>query len=160
MKWRTKSHPWHDDNKYWGEHLIWWDGLQTDRTMQDFRRFVRDLIRLRRAHPALRGAGVAVPQVHERDRVITMHRWMEGEGRDIVVVASFAEKTRPYPVALPWPGTWSEIFNSDFYDHLPNPVVAGNGGVVQAGWNAHSHYPYLAEVILPANAVIVLSGGD
>jgi 1,4-alpha-glucan branching enzyme len=149
--------PWHDDNKHWGEYLVWWDGLQTDRSMRDFRRFVRDLVGLRRAHPALRGDGVAIPQVHEGDRVITMHRWVEGEGRDIVIAASFAEETRRHPVALPWPGRWAEVFNSDAYDHFPNPMVAGNGGSVEAGWRGGDAYPFVADVVLPANAAIVLA---
>lgn len=149
--------PWHDDNKYWGQHLIWWEGLNTDRAMQDFRRFMRDLINLRRSFPGLRGDGIAIPQVHERDRVITMHRWVIHEGHDIIVVASMAEATRRYPIPLPWPGTWREVFNSDFYDQFPNPCVAGNGGAVQAAWRGGQSYAYSAEVVLPANGAIVLA---
>jgi 1,4-alpha-glucan branching enzyme len=95
--------PWHDDVAHWGQFLIWWNGLAgADRHMADFRRCVADLIGLRNAQPALRGEGVRVPQVHERDRVLVLHRWVEGEGRDVVLVASLNESALDgYPVELP-----------------------------------------------------------
>jgi 1,4-alpha-glucan branching enzyme len=152
--------PWHDDVENWSRFLIWWDGLASDRTMQDFLRFTRDLLRLRRAEPALSGEGIRVSQVHENDRVIALHRWVEGEGRDVVVVASFNEATHfGYPVELPWPGRWREVFNSDYYDHFPNDRVAGNGGGVQADRPGGPTYPFAAAMTIPANGAIVLARG-
>jgi 1,4-alpha-glucan branching enzyme len=149
--------PWHDDVVHWGQFLIWWDGLGIDREMRDFLRFTADLIHLRRAYPALRGEGIRVPQVHNVDRIIVMHRWVEGEGRDAVVVASFNEATlRDYPIELPRAGSWNEAFNSDFYDHFPNPSVVGNGGHVDAAEGRGRVYPAIARLTIPANGAIVL----
>src|SRR5262249_922453 len=121
--------PWHDDVANWSQFLIWWDGLEADAPIPDFLPFTGDLLPLRPALPALRGEGVRVPQLHNADRVLVLHRWVEAEGRDAVVIASFNEATlEGYPVELPWPGGWREVFNSDYYDHFPNPLVAGNGG--------------------------------
>src|SRR5262249_35670488 len=128
--------------------------------MADFHRFTTDLVRLRRAQPALRGEGIRVPQLHEADRVLVMHRWVEGEGRDVVVVASLNEATlEGYGVELPGPGEWREVFNSDVYDGFPNPQVAGNGGRVWADDFAGGTYPARARMRLPANGAIVLARG-
>jgi 1,4-alpha-glucan branching enzyme len=149
--------PWHDDVVHWGQFLIWWDGLGSDGAMRGFHRFTRDLVHLRRALPALRGDGVRVPQVHNVDRIIVMHRWVEGEGRDAVVVASFNETPlRDYPIELPWPGTWTEAFNSDFYDFFPNAFVIGNGGTVHADAARGRIYPATARMTIPANGALVL----
>ncbi|MCW2240556.1 alpha amylase C-terminal domain-containing protein [Azospirillum canadense] len=148
--------PWHDDVRFWSQFLIWWDGLAQDRVMADFLRFTRDLVHLRRRHPALQGEGVRIPQVHEQDRVIAMHRWVNGEGKDIVVVASLNENTlEDYRIDLPWPGRWHEIFNSDFYDDFPNPAVIGNAGSVQANAPPGATYPHTARVRIPANGALV-----
>jgi 1,4-alpha-glucan branching enzyme len=142
---------------HWGQFLIWWDGFGADGAMRDFHRFTGDLVHLRRALPALRGEGVRVPQIHNVDRIIVMHRWVEGEGRDAVVVASFNETLlRDYPIELPWPGGWAEVFNSDFYDFFPNPSVVGNGGAVQAAAERGLVYPATARLTIPANGALVL----
>jgi 1,4-alpha-glucan branching enzyme len=66
-----------------------------------------------------------------------VHRWLEGKGRDLLVVASLNETTLDgYPVDLPWPGRLQEVFNSDVYDHFSNPWAAGNGGSVFADGSA------------------------
>ena len=62
-----------------------------DRAMSDFLRFMTDLIHLRRAQPALRGSGVRVTRANNFERVIILHRWIEGEGKDVVVIASLDE---------------------------------------------------------------------
>jgi 1,4-alpha-glucan branching enzyme len=126
--------------------------------MQDFRRFVQDLVRLRRRYPALSGEGIRVPQVRERDRVIVMHRWVEGEGRDVVVVASLNESTlEACSVDMPGPGEWREVFNSDVYDHFPNPWAAGNAGLVRADGPPGSVYPHTARMRIPANGALVFT---
>jgi 1,4-alpha-glucan branching enzyme len=150
--------PWHDDIRFWSQFLVWWDGLSSDRAMQDFLRFVKDLVHLRRRYPALRGEGIRVSQVHEQDRIIVMHRWVEGEGRDAVVVASLNETTlEGYPVELPDPGRWHEVFNSDLYDHFPNPWVAGNGGGIDADGAAGRTYLQTARIRIAANSAIVFA---
>lgn len=155
--------PWSDDVENWPQFLIAWDWLSGDdryRHRRDFHRFVTDLVHLRRAAPALRGEGVHVPQVHNLDRVIVVHRWVEGEGRDLIVVASLNEATLDgYPVEMPWPGPWREVFNSDLYDHFPNPWVTGNGGVIAADGPAGRNYPFTARVRLPANGALIFARG-
>ena len=87
------------EDKYWTdwpgrpELLIWWDGLEgKDRHMADQHRFTRELMWLRRKHPALRGEGLNVFHVHNENRVIAIHRWLPGVGRDVIVVASLNER--------------------------------------------------------------------
>jgi 1,4-alpha-glucan branching enzyme len=126
--------------------------------MRDFQRFVRDLVWVRRSRPALCGEGSHVSQVHNDDRVIVMHRWVEGAGRDVVVVASLNERTLDgYLVDLPRPGQWQEIFNSDYYDHFPNDQVVGNGGTVSADQSGRYGYPFAARIRLPANGALILA---
>lgn len=150
--------PWSDDYENWSEYLIWWAGLSQDPSMRDFHQFVRDLVWLRRSRPALHGDGVRVSQVHNGDRIIAVHRWMEGQGQDVVVVASFNESTQHgYRVDLPWPGAWHEVFNSDYYDHYPNPLAAGNGGRVDADAPGQHGYPYAAQLTIPANGAVILA---
>lgn len=56
--------------------------------MVNFHRLMEDLIRLRCSQPALRGERLNVFHRHNANRVIAFHRWLEGAGRDVVVVAS------------------------------------------------------------------------
>ncbi len=74
------------------ELMIWWDGLDgADRHMADFHQSTRELILLRRRHPALRDEPIIVYSVD--DRVLAFHRWVPGAGRDVVVVCSLYEHT-------------------------------------------------------------------
>jgi 1,4-alpha-glucan branching enzyme len=153
-----EARPWHDDIRFWSQFLIGWGEVEHVRARRDFLRFVQDLVALRRHHPALAAEGVRVPQVHERDRVLVLHRWVEGEGRDVVVVASLNEQAlEHYPVTLPWPGEWREVFNSDVYDPFPNVAPVGNFGAVHADPAAGFAYPFAARMRLPANGVLVLA---
>jgi 1,4-alpha-glucan branching enzyme len=116
-------------------NLVWWDGLNTgaDPAMVNHLRFTQDLVRLRWNHPALREDNVNPFHVHNLNRVIAFHRWIEGTGQDVVVVATLAESTwYDYAVGFPSPGRWTEVFNSDVYDNWVNPIVAGNGGGIVA----------------------------
>ena len=49
--------------------------------------FVRELIALRRRHPGLRADGANPFHAHDDTRILAVHRWVEGVGRDVVVVA-------------------------------------------------------------------------
>jgi 1,4-alpha-glucan branching enzyme len=85
--------------------LIFWDGLRTDRAMQDYLRCTQDLVWLRCRHPALCGEAVQVFDVHNDYRVIAFQRWLEGLGHDVVVVASLNESTfLSYRVGFPGRG--------------------------------------------------------
>lgn len=150
---------WSDNPDNAADSLLWWDGLIADRAMRDQLACVRDLIALRRHEPALCGDAISVHHVHNGNRVIAFHRWLKGEGRDVVVVASLNETSlRDYRIGFPHPGYWREIFNSDYYDNLPNPQTAGNGGGVQAIKGPIHGLEYSAAIVLPANGVLVFGG--
>jgi 1,4-alpha-glucan branching enzyme len=151
---------WSDD-PHRADRLIWWDGLDgADRHMGDFHRFTRDLIRLRHDQPALRADPITVYPDDERNRVLAFHRWVPGEGHDVVVVASLAEWTfydHAYALGFPRPGHWHEIFNSDRYDHFANPWVQGNPRGVDAGGPPLHGMPHSAGTTIPANSVLVFA---
>jgi 1,4-alpha-glucan branching enzyme len=149
---------WSDSPDYFADSLIWWDGLGVDRHMSDHLHFVRDLIALRRSHRALTSDSIRVFHVHNDNRVLAFHRWVEGEGDDVVVVANFREETAfSYSLGFPRLGTWFEIFNSDVYENYPNPIAFGNQGrVVVTGPPMHG-FGQSAQVVLPANSILVFS---
>ena len=149
---------WNDSPQYGG--LIFWDGLAApgESSMRDFLRCVGDLVHLRRSQPALRIGGVRVSRMQNFERVLAMHRWVEGEGDDVVVVASFDERPKHgYAVGLPFGGAWREAFNSDVYDIFPNPTPTGNGGWVEASGPPLDGFPASATLTLPANGALVLT---
>jgi 1,4-alpha-glucan branching enzyme len=145
-----------------GPNLLSWNGLEdaVDSSRRDHLRFTKDLIRLRRDLPALRGDNVRAFYCSDHDRVIAFQRWREGSGDDVIVVASFAETTwRGYEIGFPYPGLWRERFNSDVYDHFVNPQVVGNGGsIVAAGTGLHG-FIASAPIVIPANGVVVFTRG-
>ncbi|MDI6100113.1 alpha amylase C-terminal domain-containing protein [Actinoplanes sp. NEAU-A12] len=153
------------EDKLWSDspgrsdRLIWWDGaFSDDRHMADFLRFSRDVIGLRRSLPALRSEGLNVFSADEDNRLLAFHRWVPGEGRDVVVVLTLSERTlHGYRLGLPRPGRWREVFNSDYYDHFPNPRVAGNAGAVVAAGPAMHGLDQSAVLTVPANGLLVLS---
>ncbi len=106
--------------------------------------------------------------MHNDARVLAFHRWVEGVGRDLVVVASLAESTyRDYPLPFPAGGEWREVFNSDAYDSLPedggyNPNPAGNAGAIVADGPPRAGSPTSASIVIPANGLLVFArdGGD
>jgi 1,4-alpha-glucan branching enzyme len=102
---------WSDDRSANG--LIWWDGLDDPNpAMRDFLRCVTDLVQLRRNQPALRAAGIRVSRVQNYDRIIVLHRWVEWEGHDVIIVASLDEEPKHgYAIGLPFAGAWDELFN-------------------------------------------------
>ena len=76
----------------------------------------------------------------------------------MIVVATLAESTWfNYSIGFPFPGRWAEVFNSDVYDNFVNPIVAGNdGGVTASGGPLHG-FQASAEVVIPANGVVVFA---
>jgi len=153
------------EDKLWSDSrdaatLVWWDGLTAtaDPAMRDFLRCVTDLIVLRRTRPALRANGARVSRANDFERVIVLHRWIEGSGQDVVMVASFDESPKHgYWIGLPYAGIWQEVWNSDYYDAFPNASAVGNGGSVQAWGGPLDGFAASAPVTLPANGVIVLA---
>jgi 1,4-alpha-glucan branching enzyme len=141
-------------------HLIGWSGLNTgsDKTMVDHLRFTQDLIRLRWNQPALRGENVNAFHVHDQNRVMAFHRWLDGTGDDVIVVATLSETTwYDYAIGFPYPGPWSEVFNSDVYDNWVNPMVAGNGGGISASGGPLHGFQASANVVIPANGLVVFA---
>jgi 1,4-alpha-glucan branching enzyme len=147
--------------------LIGWAGLAPDpnqggrphdKAMADHLRFTQDLAWLRRRQPALRGEPIHVFHVHNDNRVLAFHRWLDGVGRDVVVVASLNEATfYGYGLGFPGPGTWLEVFNGDVYDNYVNPAVAGNGGSVSADGPPMHDLPCSATIVIPANGLLVFA---
>ena len=141
-------------------NLIGWGGLssQTDPAMRDHLRFTQDLIRLRWNQPALRSDNVNVFHADSQNRVIAFHRWLEGIGKDVIVVATLAESTwYNYAIGFPSSGPWLEVFNSDVYDNWVNPVVAGNGGEISASGGPLHGFNASANIVIPANGVVVFA---
>jgi len=143
------------------ELLIWWEGLEgKDKAMSDQHRFTRDMIWLRRKHPALRGEGLNVFHVYNDNRVIAFHRWLPGIGRDVIVVASLNENTfynYSYRIGFPAGGHWQEVFNSDIYDEFFNPNAQGNPGGITADGLSCDGLPTSAGITLPANSILVFA---
>jgi 1,4-alpha-glucan branching enzyme len=152
------------ESRFWAddplnrEHQLDWAVLVTDRAMGDHFRFTRELISLRRSQPAFTRGRVNVFHVHRENRVLAFHRWIEGEGRDVVVVASLNESTwNGYEIGFPAAGHWTERFNSDVYDHWVNPAVAGNAGGIEAHGAARHGMPHSARITIPANSILVFT---
>jgi 1,4-alpha-glucan branching enzyme len=150
--------PWSDDVKNWDRFLIWWDGLSTDRAMIDHHRFTSELFALRQSQPALQEGRINTFHVHNDNRVIAYHRWLEGLGRDVVVVATLSEETHyGYRIGMPRAGRWREVFNSDVYDNWVNPSAAGNNGAVFADGAPLHDLPSSAALVIPAGGFVVLA---
>jgi 1,4-alpha-glucan branching enzyme len=141
-------------------NLIWWAGLNAgiDPAMVNHLRFTQDLIRLRWNYPALRGERVNAFHIHNQNRVIAFHRWLEGTGQDVIVVATLAESTwYNYGIGFPLAGQWREVFNSDVYDNWVNPIVAGNGGGIFASGPPLHGFQASANIVIPANGFVVFA---
>jgi len=126
----------------------------------DHLRFTQELISLRRRHPGLRSEGLNVFHVHNDNRILAFHRWVEGTGRDVVVVVSLNESTyysHSYQLGFPVSGHWFEVFNSDVYDNYFNPGAQGNYGGVWAGEQPLHGLPCSAGITIPANSMLVFA---
>ena len=152
------------EDKQWSDSdpnlLIYWDGVDkgTDKSMVDHLRFTQELIALRRRQPGLRGDGINPFHVHDENRVIAFQRWVSSVGKDVVVVVSLAETTYwSYAIGFPGPGHWLEVFNSDVYDNWVNPIVAGNGGGIDANGGPTHGLPNSATIVIPANGFVIFA---
>jgi 1,4-alpha-glucan branching enzyme len=150
---------WSDNFEFHKNLLLHWAGLdQQDKQMLDHLRFTRELLGLRWQYPALRGQGFRVVHIHDQNRVLAWHRWVEGEGHDVIVVVHLSTFNRfGYRIGFPGGGEWREIFNSDVYENWVNPNVAGNGGRVFAEPHPLHDFSFSAALVLPANSILVFS---
>lgn len=149
---------WSDSPNYFSDSLIWWDGLNSDKAMQDHHRFIQELIQIREKYHALCGDRINVFYVHNDNRVLAFHRWLDGSGQDVVVALSLREDTWwSYQLGFPIPGDWLEVFNSDVYDNWVNPAVAGNGGRITANGPPLHGFETSANIVIPANGILVFA---
>ena len=149
---------WSDDPAQYPDLLLDWQSLETDPAMSDHLQFFQDLVRTRKRLPALCGEGLRIIVADEYNRVLAFQRWVEGAGEDCVVVATLNESTLyGYRIGMPQPGRWVETFNSDYYDHYPNPAVAGNGGSIHTANEGNHGLPYSASITIPGNAALIFS---
>jgi 1,4-alpha-glucan branching enzyme len=150
---------WADDMVNYPNLLLNWQGLNAgDKQMADHLRFTGDLVKLRWQYPALRGQGFSVVHIHDENRVLAFHRWVEGIGMDVLVVVHLSTFDRyGYQIGFPWGGTWQEAFNSDVYEDWVNPNVCGNGGQVMVDSQPYDGLNFSAGLTLPANSILVLA---
>lgn len=154
-----ETDPWSDSIATQPHLLLSWQALeQGGRHMHDHLRFVRELLALRRREPALRGQGFRSVWASDEDRVLAFHRWVPGEGRDVMVVMHMGNASRSgYRIGFPGGGEWREVFNSDVYEQWVNPGVAGNGGRVFAEAGGLHGFAHAAALTLPANGILVFA---
>jgi 1,4-alpha-glucan branching enzyme len=138
---------------------LYWAGLNAgEEPMKNQLRFTQDLVRLRNNQPALRGASAHVFHVHNGNRVIAFHRWIEGVGQDVIVVASLNDNTfDDYVIGFPQAGFWKEIFNSDVYENWVNPQVKGNNGGITAEQQPMHGFSASAHIVIPARGTVVFA---
>jgi 1,4-alpha-glucan branching enzyme len=150
---------WSDNLESRQDLLLHWAGLDRgDKQMLDHLRFTRELIRLRWRCPGLRGDGFRVVHVHDQNRVLAFHRWVEGEGHDVIVVVHLSTFNRfNYRIGFPAGGDWQELFNSDLYENWVNPGVVGNSGRVSPEAQPLHDFSHSAALTLPANSLLVFA---
>jgi 1,4-alpha-glucan branching enzyme len=150
---------WADDFVSHHDLLLYWAGLDRgDKQMLDHVRCTRELLDLRRRFSGLRGQGFRVVHVHDQNRVLAFHRWVEGEGRDVMVVVHVAPFNRfGYRIGFPDGGEWREVFNSDVYEDWVNANVVGNSGRVVADPQPLHDFGCSASLVLPANSLLVFA---
>jgi 1,4-alpha-glucan branching enzyme len=90
--------------------------------------------------------------------VLAFHRWVEGEGHDVIVVIHLSNFTRfDDRIGFPAERDWREVFNSDVYENWVNPVTVGNGGHVRAESLRMHNFAHSAALALPANSLLVFA---
>jgi len=151
-----ENRQWCDDPTAQG-NLLEWAALESgNKAMADQLRFTQDFVRLRWSEPALRGQSIHAYHSNNYDRVVAFHRWIEGQGLDVVVVASLNDNALfGYQLGFPRSGRWAELFNSDVYDNWVNPLAVGNNGAIYAGGGSMHGLPYSAPITIPPRAILV-----
>lgn len=154
------------EDKQWnedpgGSNLIYWAGLDLGKKpMVDQLRFTQDFIRLRWNQPALRGQSINAYYSHNDNRVLAFHRWIDGQGLDVVVVASLNDNPFfDYQLGFPRSGRWAELFNSDVYQDWVNPLLVGNNGQIFADGGPMHGLPFSASITIPPRSILVFGLG-
>jgi len=155
------------ENRQWCDdpnveaNLLEWAALDSgNKAMSDQLRFTQDFIRLRWNQPALRGQSIHAYYSNNNDRVIAFHRWIEGQGLDVVVVASLNDNPFfGYQLGFPQAGRWTELFNSDVYDNWVNPLAVGNNGAIYVGGGPMHDLPDSASITIPPRSILVFGVG-
>jgi 1,4-alpha-glucan branching enzyme len=142
-----------------GPNLLDWADLRSGiKPMSDFLRYTQDIISLRWNQPAIRGNNVNAFHVHDTNRIVAYHRWLEGTGQDVIVVASLNDNSfYNYSIGFPFGGHWNEIFNGDVYDNWVNPLVVGNAGGVDANGGPMHGFNYSASIVIPPNSLVIFT---
>ena len=150
---------WSDNFEFHQNLLLHWAGLDAgDKQMLDHVRFTRELIKLRWRYPGLRGQGFRIVHVHDQNRVLAFHRWVEGEGHDVIVVVHLGNFNRfDYRIGFPGEGDWREVFNSDVYETWVNANTVENGGRIHAEPQPLHDFSHSAALALPANSLLVFA---
>jgi 1,4-alpha-glucan branching enzyme len=151
------------ENRQWCDdptvqsNLLQWVALSSgNKSMSDQLRFTQDFIRLRWSQPALRGQSINPYYSNNNDRVIAFHRWIDGQGLDVVVVASLNDNPFfGYQLGFPRDGGWAELFNSDVYDNWVNPLAVGNNGGIYANGGPLHNLPFSASITIPPRSILV-----
>ena len=82
--------------------------------------------------------------------MVAFHRWLDGAGRDVVVVASFNDLPfGSYALGFPQRGEWLEVFNTDVYQDWVNHSAVGNGGRIAANGPPLHTLPTSATISIP-----------
>ena len=155
------------ENRQWCDeptaepNLLEWVALDSgNKAMSDQLRFTQDFIRLRWSEPALRGQSINAYYSNNNDRVIAFHRWIDGPGLDVVVVASLNDNPFfGYQLGFPRNGRWAELFNSDVYDNWVNPLAVGNNGAIDVNGAPMHGLPYSASITIPPRSILVFGVG-
>jgi 1,4-alpha-glucan branching enzyme len=155
-----ESRQWCDDPTAQSNLLEWVALSSGNKSMADQLRFTQDFIRLRWNQPALRGQSINPYYSSNNDRVIAFHRWIDGQGLDVVVVASLNDGPFfGYQLGFPQSGRWAELFNSDVYDNWVNPLAVGNNGAIFANGGPLHNLPSSAPITIPPRSILVFGIG-
>jgi 1,4-alpha-glucan branching enzyme len=155
-----ENRQWCDDPTAQGNLLEWVALASGNKAMADQLRFTQDFVGLRWQEPALRGQSIHPYYSNNNDRVIAFHRWVEGQGLDVVVVASLNDNPFfGYQLGFPQYGRWAERFNSDVYDNWVNPLAVGNNGAIYATGGPLHDLPYSTSITIPPRAILVFGVG-
>jgi 1,4-alpha-glucan branching enzyme len=149
-----EAKPWSDTPAAATE--IGWTALDSgDAVTAGFVRFTRELIALRRAHPALAGEGCAIVHAHDGNRVLVFERSCDGGDSPLVVVCSLHETAWPdYAIGFPASGQWRLLLDSDDYEEGADP--AGARTITADGPPLHGR-PCSAHLRIPANGILVFA---
>ena len=123
-------------------------------------RLVRDLNRLLRRHRALHELdgepeGFRWLELHDADSNVIAFARLPREGRPLVCICNFSGAGRPgYRVALPYPGRWREVLNTDAIEYGGSGT--GNLGSIVSDETPWHDQPCSGEVTLPPHGVVWL----